>query len=170
LSGSRNLENGEGLALRAGLPVRAWHRLRLGGDAGSSTIETAISLSVLFSLTFWLVEMSLFVYTIAVLDDAAHQGVRYAIAHGTDSSSCSGPTTGCGDSTGANVTAVVKAVSAYSLHKISGMTVTVTYPDATGSKAGSLVKVAISYPYVPFIKMLGFNQTTTVSAEGRIVY
>ena len=114
--------------------------------------------------------MSLFAYTYAVLNDAAHQGIRYAIAHGTDSNVCSGPTTGCGDTSGANVQAVVKAVSKSSLHDMSGMTVTVSYPDSTGSKPGSLVTVSIQYPYVAYIKLPGFQQTASVVATGRIVY
>jgi Flp pilus assembly protein TadG len=155
--------------LRGGLPVRVWRGLRSSNDSGSASIETAISLTILFSLAFWLFEMSMFTYTYAVLDEAAHEGIRYAITHGTDSSACSGPTTGCSDSTGANVSAVVKSVSGNSFHKITGMTVTVTYPNSS-AKPGSQVNIAITYPYIPFFKMPGFSQTATVSAQGRIVF
>ena len=139
-------------------------------EEGSAAIETAISLSVAFFLAFWLFELSSFTYTLAVLDDAAHEGVRYAITHGADSSSCSGPTTGCADSAGSNVVAIVTSVSQNTLHSTSGMTVTITWPDTTGCKPGSLVKVALRYPYIPYFQALGFSQTASASAEGRIVY
>jgi len=158
------------MAPQGSLPARTWRSFGVRGDRGSATIETTISLTILFSLAFWLFEMSLFVYTYAVLDDAAHEGIRYAIAHGADSSDCSGPTTGCTDLTGANVTAVVSSVAKESLHNISAMTVIVSYPDATGSNPGSLVTIAISYHYVPFFKSVALNQTATVSAQGRIVF
>jgi Flp pilus assembly protein TadG len=146
-------------------------RLRYGGDeSGSASIETAAALGFVLLLAFWLMEMCMFGYTLSVLEDAAHEGVRYAISHGAESSNCSGPTTGCTDTTGANVKAVVKNIAAASLHQINAMTVTVSYPDTTGSKAGSLVKVSISYQYVPYVNSLGFQPTASISAEGRIVY
>jgi hypothetical protein len=43
-----------------------------------------VSLMVAFSLYFWLFELCMFTYTCSVLNEAAHEGVRYAIMHGTD--------------------------------------------------------------------------------------
>ena len=148
------------------------HRLRrfARDDHGSASIETAVSLTVAISLAFWLFELSSYAYTYAVLDDAVHEGVRYAISHGSDSSNCSGPTTGCGDSSGANVTAVVTTIAKNSMHNMSGLTVTVNWPDASGCKPGALVTVSATYPYVAFFTSLGFGRTAQASAEGRIVF
>jgi Flp pilus assembly protein TadG len=169
LTGTRHFDFKEGGGHVCDFPARIWRRLRLRSDSGSATIETAISLSILFSLSFWLFEMSFFTYTYAVLDEAAHEGIRYAIVHGSNSSNCSGPTTGCTDTTGANVSTVVKTVAKNSFHNISVITVTVTYPNSSAAP-GSQVNISISYPYVPFFKLPGFSQTATVSAEGRIVF
>jgi Flp pilus assembly protein TadG len=158
-----------GVEASTGAMFQPEETLALRDDSGSAMLETAVCLTILFNLAFWLFEMSMFAYTYAVLDEAAHEGIRYAIAHGSDSSNCSGPSTGCSDSTGTNVSAVVKAVAKNSFHNLSGMTINVTYPNSS-SAPGSEVNITISYPYVAFFKMPGFSQTASVSAQGRIVF
>jgi Flp pilus assembly protein TadG len=138
-------------------------------EDGSLMVETAMALLVVMPLVFWLFEICMLTYTYSVLGDAARQGIRYAIVHGTDSAVCSGPSTGCGDSVGANVSAVVKKAAAYSFHNLSNMQVSVTYPDASSSPP-SRVAVAISYTYVPYIQLPGIVQNIQTSAQGRIVY
>jgi hypothetical protein len=60
-------------------------------DEGSMLIEFSLSIWTLFLVTFLIFEFCMAVYTYSVLGNAAREGVRYAIVHGTDSSSCSGP-------------------------------------------------------------------------------
>lgn len=139
------------------------------GEEGSLLIETALGLLVVIPLVFWMIELCMFTYTMSVLGDAARQGVRYAIMHGTDSSNCSGPSSGCGDSSGANVTAWVKAYAASSFHDLSDMNVQVSYPDGS-SAPPSRVQVSIQYLYVPYLKLPGIERTMNLTAEGRIVY
>lgn len=133
-------------------------------------IETAVALLSAIMVCFWLFEMSMLVYTLSVLNEAAQEGVRYALVHGSDSSLCSGPSTGCTDSGGANVSAVVKSAAALSLHNVSAMAVSVSWPEATGAKPGSLVRVGVTYTYVPYVKLPGIGQAMTLRAQGRIVY
>jgi len=142
----------------------------LRGEEGSASIETAISLTVAFALVFWLFELCQCAYSIAVLDDAVAEGIRYAVVHGSDSSNCSGPTTGCADSSGANVSTVVTTWAKLTLHNMSGMTVSVSWPESTGCKPGSLVTVTATYPYVAMIKGLSFSPTVVATAQGRIIY
>ncbi len=133
-------------------------------------IEFALSVWTLFLLTFLIFEFCMTIYTYSVLNNAAREGVRYAIAHGTDNASCSGPSTGCSDSTGTNVTNVVKGYAKVSFHDLTGMTVTPSWPDGT-STPSSRVIVTINYPYVPYLNVPGFNAPTMqVTAEGRIVF
>jgi hypothetical protein len=89
--------------------------------------------------------------------------------HGLDSSSCSGPSSGCGDSTAANVVSDVKTYAGTFAGNVGSMTVTVTYPDGT-STAMSRVKVAISYSYAPIFHVPGVTETLNVSSAGRILY
>ena len=139
-------------------------------DSGSVLIEFALSVWTLFLLTFLIFEFCMTIYTYSVLNNAAREGVRYAIAHGTDNSLCSGPSTGCSDSTGTNVSNVVKGYAGVCFHDISGITVTPSWPDGT-STPSSRVIVTINYPYVPYLRLPGFNAPTMqATAEGRIVF
>lgn len=159
------------------IPVRSCRstasrrRLRFAGEEnGSMLIEFSLSVWTLLVVTFLIFEFCMLIYTYSVLGDAAREGVRYAIAHGTDNNSCSGPSTGCGDSTGANVISVVKGYAAVSFHDTTNMTVTPSWPDGT-STPSSRVIVTVSYPYVSYLSLPGFNPPTmNITAEGRIVF
>jgi len=161
--------SGRPLAVRLkACPFKAEMRVR-AEDCGSILIEFALSVWTLLLLTFLIFEFCMTVYTYSVLGDAAREGIRYAVVHGTDNSSCSGPSTGC-DSTGSAVTAVVNGYAAVSFHDTSGMTVTPSWPDGS-STPSSRVKVTINYPYIPYLYLPGFNAPTmNVTAEGRIVF
>jgi Flp pilus assembly protein TadG len=133
-------------------------------------IEFSLSIWLLFLMTFLIFEFCMSVYTYSVLGDAAREGVRYAIVHGTDSTTCSGPSTGCGDSTGSNVISVVKSYATISFHDVSGMTVTPSWPDGSCAPSSRVI-VTISYPYVAYLILPGFNSPTMqVTAEGRVVF
>jgi Flp pilus assembly protein TadG len=151
---------------------RLRRRLRIGlihSEEGSLVVETALSLLLVIPMVFWMFEMCMLTYTYSVLGDAARQGVRYAIVHGTDSGNCSGPSSGCADSSAANVKSVVTAAAAFSFHDLSKMTVQVTYPDLA-SNPPSRVNVTINYTYVPYIKLPGIANSAQLSAQGRIIY
>jgi Flp pilus assembly protein TadG len=157
--------------LRAALRL-LYRRLAIGrvrSEEGSLVVETALSLLIVIPMVFWMFEMCMLTYTYSVLGDAARQGVRYAIVHGTDSGSCSGPSSGCADSSAANVKSVVTTAAAYSFHDLSKMTVQVTYPDLA-SNPPSRVNVTINYTYVPYIKLPGVANSVQLSAQGRIIY
>jgi Flp pilus assembly protein TadG len=144
--------------------------LRLGEEQGSILLEFSMSIWTVFLLTFLIFEFCMTVYTYSVLGNAAREGVRYAIVHGSDSSVCSGPGLSCTDTTGSNVTAVVNSYAGLSFHNISGMTVTPSWPDGTSTPT-SRVLVTITYPYVAYLTLPGFSAPTMhVTAEGRIVF
>jgi len=136
---------------------------------GSATLETALALIVGIPFCLYAFETCMMTYTEGVLADATRMSVRYAIVHGTDSSNCSGPSKGCADSTGANVQDIVTDDAAVSLHNMSGLVVSVSYPDGT-STPGSHVLVQSSYPYVPYFALPGMTQTLQAESEGVIVY
>lgn len=148
--------------------VRVGKTLRC--DSGQAIAETAIALVVAISVAFWLFELSMFTYTCSVLNQAAQEGVRYAIMHGTDSSACSGPDTACTDkSPYSNVQTVVTSAASASLHDTSAMTVTVTYGNST-AVAGNPVTVTVVYTYVPYVNFPGIKNTVTFSSQGRIMF
>ncbi len=133
-------------------------------------VETALSLVLAFTMAFLVFEASMLAYSYNVISDAAREGVRYAIAHGSDSSNCSGPSAGCSDTGAANVKAVVKSYAGACLHDISGMTVTVTYPDATKSQPMSLVTVKVNYTFIPYFNFPALTNAFQVTSQGRILY
>jgi Flp pilus assembly protein TadG len=146
---------------------------------GSSQIEFLLSFLIVIFVIYGVIEISMAVYAMNVLGDAAREGVRYAIVHGfnTDSANCSGPghTPACADATGANVEAKVRDYARFSLHDTSGMTVNVQYLDGTVDPAGTAtgtsprVQVDISYTYVPWINLPWTSPVLKASAQGRIV-
>jgi Flp pilus assembly protein TadG len=139
-------------------------------EDGQATLEMVVSLTVIFSLVFWLFELCMFTYTCSVLNDAAQEGVRYAIMHGTDSSVCSGPDTVCTNQTPySNVQAVVTAAASASLHNTSAMTVTVSYANSTAA-TGNPVAVRVAYTYVPYLNFPGLANALTFTSQGQILY
>ena len=139
-------------------------------DRGSSIIETAAAFMISMTMVLVIIECSMMVYTYGVVAEAARHGVRYATIHGTDSTICSGPNTGCSDTAGTNVVNDVKTFAANFTHNVSAMTVLVNYPESTGSTPSSLVTVAITYAYVPIFKLPVTGATFHTTAEGRILY
>ena len=153
-------------------------KLRLRSDRGQATIEFALVIIFLMIVVLSIVEMIFFMNTYNVLADSAKEGVRYAIVHGTNNSTPSGPTCPCKDIDGPAAPpgtvpgynssyGVVKTFAQYSLHDTSGMTVTVTYP--AGNKTPNLVQVVVAYPYQPFFGLGWPTITVNAAAEGRIM-
>lgn len=151
-------------------------RTRPNPELGASLIEFAFSIAVILFVVFWTWELVMAVYTYSVLSDAAKEGVRYAIVHGSDvgAANCSGPK--CTDATGANVAATVSEYARYSLHDISSMSVSVAFYDpdvpsvATSADPGILVVVSVSYNYIPWIDLPWRPPTLKTGAQGRIVW
>lgn len=162
----------EAAVRRPGLSVPFWPD-RIGQclrqDSGQAMVESALSLLAAFTLAFLLFEGTMLIYAYAVLNNAAREGVRYAVVHGNDTSNCSGPSSGC-DATAAPVVSVVQSYAKLSFHDLSGMKVMVNYPDVTQSAPMSLVTVTVTYPYVPITKFFNVSSTLSITSEGRIVY
>jgi len=145
-------------------------RRGLSREDGQATVETIVSFMVSISLVFWLFELCLFAYTCSVLNDAAQEGVRYAIMHGTDSTICSGPDSTCtNQSPYSNVQAVVTSVASAALHNMTAMTVTVSYANNTAA-VGNPIAVKVVYTYVPYLNLPGLADKVTLSSQGQIVY
>lgn len=127
-------------------------RLR-SDDKGISLVESALTFGLVITVVFFSWEFCMLVYTYTVLADAANEGVRYAMVHSSDSS---------------GTVNVVKTYAAYSLHDVSGMDVSVTYPDGNSSPPAR-VAVKVTYNYVPYLESSVKPKLTTF-AEGRLLY
>lgn len=139
-------------------------------ESGQASVEMIVSLMTVMMLVFWLFELSMFTYTCSVLNNAAEEGVRYAIVHGTDSSLCSGPDSSCTDQAPySNVRAVVNSFASASLHDLTAMTVNVSYANNSAG-SGNPVSVVVVYNYIPYLNLPGLRNRVTFSSQGQIVY
>jgi hypothetical protein len=139
-------------------------------ESGSAAIETALAYTVMTTCILGIIGFALMAYTYSVYQDAARYGVRYAVVHGSDSSTCSGPTTGCGDPTGGKVVDTIRTYARPYAASISGMNIQVSYPDAGGCTPPSRVIVSITYTYTPLFNVLPSGLVFQATSQGRIVY
>jgi Flp pilus assembly protein TadG len=127
-----------------------WRRQR-----GQSLLETAVTMVVIFTVVFWIIELGYFTYTYSVLADAANEGVRHAIVK-------SG-----GDPSGTQT--VVQNFVATSPQNVSNsIVVAVTSPDGDYTPPNR-VRVTVTYTYVPFLSSFITTSTMKTYAEGRMV-
>jgi Flp pilus assembly protein TadG len=153
-------------------------------QAGQAMVEfmlVAIFIVILFAS---IVQMIMYMYAYTTYADAAKEGVRYAIVHGTgrNAANCSGPgnpsvtpVLTCIDSAGNNVKDAVVNFGVLSFQNFSRADVTVNYnPNSangagTGcSAAGCLVRVTVAHTYTPlFFKWASF--TLRAAADGRVM-
>lgn len=139
-------------------------------EGGSALLEFCLSAWTLLLVVFLIFEFCMLVYTYSVLGNAAREGVRYAVVHGTRSGLCSGPSLGCGDPSGSKVIAVANGYASVSFHNTAAMTISPSWPDGK-STPGSRVVVTLTYPYISYLQLPGFiSPTMTIKAEGRIVF
>ena len=134
--------------MKSGIRYR-WRR-----QSGQSVTEAAFILPLVFFVVFWIFELGWLMYTYSVLADAANEGVRYAIVH-------SG-----GDPAG--TLAKVKTFAGTSLHNVSAISISVTFPDGNATPPNR-VRVTVNYVYIPFLPKFITAPTMNTFSEGRMV-
>jgi len=160
------------------------HSARLcRSERGQAQVEFALVIVFLMILVLAALELVSLIHTYNAVADAAKEGVRYAVVHGSNNSTPSGPACPCGDIDGPAAPAgvvpgygsgygVVETYAQYALHNISGIAVTVNYPDTgnpPANKAPNRVQVTVAYPYRPFFNLGWPTLTVNAAAEGRIM-
>jgi Flp pilus assembly protein TadG len=129
------------------------------GNEGSSLVEFAVSVPVLLTFFFGLIQVSIASYTRAAISECAREGTRYAMVHGST----------CETASGASCTLTAPAIESY-VSSIpwpnlggGGMTVIANYPDINESP-GSRVQVTVTYVFplnVPFTPKSSFTMSST---------
>ena len=109
---------------------------------------------VIFTVVFWIFELGWMMYTYSVMADAANEGVRHAIVK-------SG-----GDKAGTEST--VKTFAQTSLHDVSALSPTGTFPDGSAAPPNR-VRVTVTYTYVPWLNQFINTPTMSTYAEGRMI-
>ena len=124
---------------------------------GQALVEFALVAPIFLLLTFSIVDFGWYVYTVQTLNEAAREGARYAIVHGSTSLCPSGPMPGgapnwC-DPSGLKIEAVVEG-SAVGIpaSSISFSTLRWT-PDNGRGSVFSLVVQATHQPLIPLVPL-----------------
>jgi len=130
-----------------------------GSEHGSTLIEMAVTLPVLFTLLFCFMEMCLAFYSHDMISECAREGTRYAAFHGASCPTSADPT--C-EATAAQVNTFV---SGRNWPNIGGGTITVatSYPNGNEAK-GSVVAVKVTYVFpirMPFVPRNPLTMSST---------
>jgi Flp pilus assembly protein TadG len=123
-------------------------------ESGQVVIEFGIALLCVLTMCLFTIEFCGAIHAHTVLADATSEGVRYAMVHSADP---------------AGTEATVRSVATYTLHDVSKMQVSITYPDGTAVPPAR-VAISVTYPYVPWLtKFMENPPTMRAFAEGRLV-
>lgn len=176
--------------MKTGL-VRKSRQNRGSRQRGQSMVEFMLVVTVIFLVFVSMIQLILLMYAYNTLADAAKEGVRYAIVHGTGigTAACSGPgsvtlhpAVTCTDANGSNVVTDVQNFGGVSLQSISNTnngckaatagSVNVCYDPSSAnsnnsnlggacSQPGCLVRVTVTQTYSP---LFGLGPTLTLNA------
>ncbi len=147
------------------LLLRARFRRCLNSE-GQTLVETALSLTILFTMTFAIIELGMALYSYNFVAESAREGSRYAMVRG---SSCTG---NCTIATNDSVQTYVRNLKYPGLNS-SNLTVTTTWPDTGVTCTPSatpcnnpgnnvMVKATYAFPWtIPFIPSGTLTMTST---------
>jgi Flp pilus assembly protein TadG len=133
---------------------------RAADEEGSSLVEFALTMPILVTFFFGLIQVCLASYTHQVISETAREGTRYAMVRG---STC---VTGNGSTSCTATTATVNSYAATNVWpNIGGGTlgINTTYPDGN-ENPGSRVQVNVSYLFpfkIPFIPPSTLTMSST---------
>ena len=128
---------------------------------GQALAEFALVAPVLFLLVLGVFEGGRFIYHYEALNNAAREGIRYAIIHGANSIAPTGPPN---DATGADIKQAV-ADAAIGISVAGGLTIpdpVYSGPNGPVNKRGSTVSLSVNYTYDPVVPLL---PPITISVE-----
>jgi Flp pilus assembly protein TadG len=160
--------------------VRATRYLRrpchAGSEHGSAILETALSMVILLTFLFGIIETALALYTYHFISEASREAVRYAIVRGSSSGgTCASYDSAYCAATKAQVTSFVQNLGFPGINPAK-MTVTTAYaaypagvtctPLSNCTNPGNLVTVTVQYNFplvVPFVPTHTYAMTSTAA-------
>ena len=143
---------------------------RAGKRAGQTLVEFSL-VAFLTSITMlFIVEVGRMLMVYAAVANAAHEGVRYAVVHGSSRTSGSGQTNASGPSSNpAQVVTVIDNFAGIAPLTIGRLVIDVTYPGASNAP-GQPVNVTVVYPYDPLITFFPSTLRLGSASQGIILF
>ncbi len=126
---------------------------------GQTLVEFALVGFMLIAVILSVVEVSRLMLVYTTVADAAREGARYAIVHGSDSSS---------PAAASDVIQAVRSFAGGGLVTSSLLNITVS-PDPVGT-AGTSVTVQVTYPYDPFTTYFPWGVTLGSKSQGVVTF
>jgi Flp pilus assembly protein TadG len=132
---------------------------------GQALAEFAIVAPVFFLLIFAILDFGRYVYYVQVLNNAAREGARYAIVHGSNSFQPAGPAPDdpAVDAVVRNFAVGVTGNSALTVSSVWG-----TPPNPPTNNRGSKVDVSVTYAFHPLIPLIPIPPIT-ITGEATLV-
>jgi TadE-like protein len=148
-------------------------------ELGQAPVEFAFSVVFVIILIAGFIELFVLLYAYVSVGDAAKEGVRCAIVHGTLSNNCNGP----GDPLKVSISCkgsypdVINAITNYanaSGQRIASGDITITYTNPAGGSAcsapGCGVQVTIAHTYRPFFGFAWPSARMHAAAKGTVTF
>lgn len=138
--------------------------------SGQSLVEFSLTALMTSLVMLFVLEIGRMLLVYAVIADAAREGVRYAIVHGSSRATGSAQNDASGPSS--NPTQVVTVVDNFAGTgplTTSRLIVSVTYPGSSNAP-GQTVNVSVIYPYDPFVTYFPSTLRLGSVSQGVILY
>ena len=157
---------------RQGLVGRYANHMR--GEQGSAVLETAMSMVLLLTFLFGIMETSLGLYTYHFISEASREATRYAIVRGFSAGpTCAAYTSAACATTQAQIRSYVQNINLPGIDP-NQMTVTPTWsayptgascsPSRSCNNPGNLITVTVQYNFplnVPFVPLHTYALSST---------
>jgi Flp pilus assembly protein TadG len=147
------------------------------GERGQTLVEFALSLTILLTLVFGILAICLALYSYHFISEAAREGTRYAIVHGSSCSTVGNLGANCTLTNSAQVQTYVQGLAFPGIDP-NDMTVTTTWP-ATGvpcipmsspcNNPGNVVRVTVTYALPLSIPFVSTNTLTMTSTSQMVI-
>ena len=138
--------------------------------AGQSLVEFALVAFLTTLMLLFVVELGRTLLVYAAIANAAREGVRYAIVHGSTRPTGTGQTNASGPAANpAQVLTVISNFAGTAPLTTSRLVVNVTYPNASNAP-GQPVNVTVVYPYDPLITYFPSTLRLGSASQGIILF
>ena len=132
---------------------------------GQALVEFTLVAPLFFLLLFAIIDFGRYVYYVQVINNAAREGARYAIVHGSEGIPSTGPPD---DPSGAAVKAVVRNHLIGVIGNGTDITITPTWPDGQNTR-DSTVTVTVTYQFRSLIPLVPLPAITVEGGSTLVI-